>query len=165
MERHQSCSHLRGHGGPRNAFHFHPGRVMMRHIVICDSGLFSPLSFSYCVVFFHIPSSYLLLSSSQSRTLHHICRGGTKHFPDGIQPSSHLSRTLFICLSPRPGQRKRSIFICPQLLSFVLAACLSENIRLSLPTCLFFISSIHRFFPPPCGCQFSCLFFTDMTHN
>ncbi len=165
---HQSFSHLRGHGGHRNAFHFHPRRVMMRHIVIRDSGLFSPLSSSNYVIFFHILASYLPLSSSQTRV-----RRCTTSFEDGQNifqmtvSCPLISLTLFFFFFAFRHVRDKGrgvIFICPQLLSFFLSVCLSENILLSLSTCLIFISSIHHFFPPPCGCQFSCVFFTDVTH-
>lgn len=54
MERHQSSSHLKR---PRNAFHSHPGRRIMKHTAICD-----------LLFLFLFLSSYLLLIQRQTQT-------------------------------------------------------------------------------------------------
>lgn len=102
---------------------------MVIHTMICDSGLFSPLSPSFHLLFLYpypiFLSSLSPISSPPLRSLpqmlHHICRGETKHFPDDIQLAgcpvlSSLSHSILV--SPRQGLRKKSIFIRPQLLSF-----------------------------------------------
>lgn len=115
LERHQSHSHLRGHGGHRNAFHFHPGKIIVipNAIGIC-SLFFLPFFFSPYPVLFLLPSSNILPSSpsfskSDSEATPHLSKAVFQMTFTWQVVCTLISRTLSIC--PATSEMKEEVYL------------------------------------------------------